>query len=112
MSDGQPPTELPTADEITHLRGAKTGDMYRTFRGTIVINPEPNAKGHRGARGSKNLRRNAKREVVTALLEKKWLAEGPTRFIVTAAGDAVIAADDRRRQLHTELYRERFGVPE
>lgn len=114
MTGPLPDQELPTLDELSHLRAAQRGDMYRITAGRIVINPSAGTTGLKGkkVRGARDLRRNAQKDVVAGLIEQRLLAEGPTRFIITPAGAAVIAADDRRKQLHTELYRERFGAPE
>lgn len=100
--------EPPTAEEIAHLRGAKGGGMYRVRGGQIVIRPVATAGRRASAAGAS--RRRASKDVVAELIAKGWLKEGPTLFIVTAAGAQVLAADERRQQLHAELYRERFGA--
>lgn len=81
--------DKPSKPELQHLRGA-LGHMYRSFRGVVVINPNPDSRGPHTS-----FRRNARKTVVADLIRKGWLIETPHRFELTPAGREVIAASQQ-----------------
>lgn len=85
----------PTSDERRHLLAARGhGHMYRTAKGTIVINPAPTARAG-VATAVLAPRRNAMQAVVELLLARGWLHENRHGQIsLTDAGRAALDLEE------------------
>lgn len=86
-------SELPTLDEVRYMRhGQHPGRLFRTARGTVVVNPAPTARAG-VATAVLSPRFNAKQALIEVLLDRGWLAEDAAAQISTTdAGNAAIEA--------------------
>lgn len=86
----------PTLDELRHLRAARgQGHMYRTAKGTVVINPAPNSRAG-SATAVISPRRNAMQAVVELLLLRGWLHENRHgQFSLTDAGRDALESEEK-----------------